>query len=548
MNFYSKIKKEKDIEKHLKLKLLGTVPIYSDKIQNIEDGNKEKLCIEESINDIRKNISTTSLEKDKAILITSCHLGEGKSWIAVNIGASFTAINKKVILVVADMLKDKIYENCDMELLKKYIEKTSVPNFDILTDRGVQFNSSKLSEKNNIKKLIEQLKGIYDIIILDGLSSNLVKDSVLLSKAVDSTILVANSEKTKIRDLKDVRNSIQTAGGRIIGVILNKYKVEDTKKANKTISNNKKSDDKPKQNSKEQNRIYLKSIINKQNKHIEKLEKIIAKLNKKLDNNQKIENAIKSQEEKYIQELNTNTSEIKKIIEEKNNESILEYHENTEKIMEEFNKTKEEINKLESKINENIQEKIEQEITKMQENMKDEIRQEVISTQERINDTKIKIKKEAQEKIDKMQKEIKTETKEELSKIQEEMKKEIDKIQGKIQEETQKQISKINKETKQNINKIQEEMLEIINKTQEERQEVKDTIKPSTKNNKITSHPIDKDIMYEDLEKTAAYVISLEKENKPERENEKELKESKEYKFKMRYIYGKYFKRDKIYN
>ena len=501
--FRKKIRNEEDIEKYLKLKVLGIVPIYSEKIQKLNEENSSKEFIEESINKIRKNILDTISEKNKSILITSCNQGEGKSWISVNIGLSLASVNKKVLLIVTDMLKKNSNEVYNINDVKKNIKRTSVINFDILTNGASDLKTTKLPNKDKLNNLIENLKESYDIIIIDGPSSDFIKDSSKLSSICDSTIIVASSNQTKINDIKKLSNSIKKSGGTTNGAILNKYQKEgsldekaenDSNKLN--IKNKEKTKNKQKDKNKEANKLYLKLIIKKQNKHIEKLEKIILQLNKKLDNNLKVENAVNEQNGKFKKELENNNEELKRIIAE--------------------------------------------EIIKMQENLKEEIRQEVISTQERINNTKAEIQKETREKIEKMEKDIEVDTRKKIEEIKKETNKEIVHIQKKIKEETKQEISKIDEDKNEKLNEIRETIYEEIEKIQDKKEskkeiEVKDEVK--------TVHSINEDINYEDLEKTASYIISLNKEEKQEKE-----KAPKEYKFNMRYIYGKYFRRDKIYN
>lgn len=77
--------------------------------------------------------------------------------------------------------------------------------------------------------LLEQLKEICDIIIIDGTPSQLVADSLILTRLVDSTILVTASKQTKKDDLQRIITNIQNVGGKISGVVLNKIPVSSKK-------------------------------------------------------------------------------------------------------------------------------------------------------------------------------------------------------------------------------------------------------------------------------------------------------------------------------
>ena len=77
-------------------------------------------------------------------------------------------------------------------------------------------------EKN---KLIEDLKEACDIIIIDGTPCELVTDSVILSRIVDSTVIVTAHKETKKDNLQRVIRNIQNVGGHLAGVVVNKMPI-----------------------------------------------------------------------------------------------------------------------------------------------------------------------------------------------------------------------------------------------------------------------------------------------------------------------------------
>ena len=255
--FDNTIKKEEDIEEYIKVKSLGCVPINNNK-SDIINRDDTKSYITESINTIRTNILYMNSTKNaKTILITSCLPREGKSWMSTNIAVSFAETNKKVLLIDADMRKGRINKifnldnraglsnylfnmNSDVEndvyLAKEYIKETKIPNLHILTNGTIPPNPSELLASSNMKELLAILKSIYDIIIIDAPPCKLVSDSIVLSTIVDSSVIVTNSGKTKISDLKEVKKSINIVGGKIIGAIVNKSKAK-VKKYNKKYHN-----------------------------------------------------------------------------------------------------------------------------------------------------------------------------------------------------------------------------------------------------------------------------------------------------------------------
>ena len=73
--------------------------------------------------------------------------------------------------------------------------------------------------------LLDALRNSCDMIIIDGTPSELVTDSVILSRISDSTVIVTAHKITKKDALERVVKNIQNVGGKIAGVIINKVPI-----------------------------------------------------------------------------------------------------------------------------------------------------------------------------------------------------------------------------------------------------------------------------------------------------------------------------------
>ena len=112
------------------------------------------------------------------------------------------------------------------ESLKEYIQETEVNNLFIITSGNVPPNPAELIGSAQMVNLIENLKNVFDIIIFDGTPCELVADSIILSRLVDSVIIVTAYKKTKKDSLDRCIKNIQNVGGKIAGVILNKMPIK----------------------------------------------------------------------------------------------------------------------------------------------------------------------------------------------------------------------------------------------------------------------------------------------------------------------------------
>ena len=207
-----------------------------------------KSPISEVFRTLRTNIQFMNTSgKLKTLLVTSTLSGEGKSWTSANLAVTFAQAGKKVILVDADMRKGRQYtifgvsprpglsnylseigsgDNID---LADYIQETEVENLYLISAGNVPPNPSELLVTPQMVNLLDQLKELSDIVILDGTPSQLVTDSLILTRLVDSTIIVTASKETKKENLKRVINNINNVGGKISGIVVNKLPISAKK-------------------------------------------------------------------------------------------------------------------------------------------------------------------------------------------------------------------------------------------------------------------------------------------------------------------------------
>ena len=73
--------------------------------------------------------------------------------------------------------------------------------------------------------MMKKLEKICDIVIYDGTPTSLVTDALIISRKVDTTLIVCAHKKTKMDELEKVKRDILNVGGKIGGVIINKMPI-----------------------------------------------------------------------------------------------------------------------------------------------------------------------------------------------------------------------------------------------------------------------------------------------------------------------------------
>lgn len=185
--------------------------------ENKLTGLNDRSILGESFRILRTNLTYIfPLKKEKTgqtIMITSTIKGEGKTFTALNLSISFSIMNKKVLLIGADMRNPQLHNYLNIKKnrhgLQDYLHDISVdwhgtinkeclenPNLDIILSGTIPPNPAELLSNGRLEKLIAEAKDEYDFIIVDTPPTLLVTDTLVISHLVDTTLYVVRADYT----------------------------------------------------------------------------------------------------------------------------------------------------------------------------------------------------------------------------------------------------------------------------------------------------------------------------------------------------------------
>lgn len=210
-----------------KRKLLMTPLITQD---------KPKSVISEKFRGIRSNIMFSGADEEvRSVIITSEKPAAGKSIISANIAVTYAQAGYKTLIIDGDMRKPTqhyILEKSNYDGLSnlivgkssfhKSIESTRIENLDLLTSGPVPPNPSELIDSKRFEIIYQQLKEMYDMIIIDTPPVMSVTDAQVFMQYVKYCLLVIDTEKNNKNDIKKAKQLIEKAHGQVIGAVLNK--------------------------------------------------------------------------------------------------------------------------------------------------------------------------------------------------------------------------------------------------------------------------------------------------------------------------------------
>ena len=172
-------------------------------------------------------------EKCPVFVVTSMIPGEGKSLNCVNIAISFAQLNKRVLVIDADMRNPTVHRffslNCAnglSELLGGFADTVNfkasgVENLTILTAGELPVNPSELLNSEQMDKLLRLVREHFDFVFIDTPPVGLVVDPSALAQKVTGYVIVARPGHSDISEIKKGVSTLKELGGNVIGFVCN---------------------------------------------------------------------------------------------------------------------------------------------------------------------------------------------------------------------------------------------------------------------------------------------------------------------------------------
>ncbi len=199
--------------------------------------HRPKSVLAEAYRGLRTGVLLSSTPTaPKTVLVTSAHMGEGKTVTALNLAQAMAQRKGPVLIMDCDLRKGGVARALALKAEKGVstvltgthnLEEALQPSplqsdLWILPCGPVPPNPAELLGSDRMAELCKDLSRRYEHIIIDSPPVLLVTDATILSTLADGVVLVAESGKTPRPALVRTRRILDDAGARILGVVLNK--------------------------------------------------------------------------------------------------------------------------------------------------------------------------------------------------------------------------------------------------------------------------------------------------------------------------------------
>jgi succinoglycan biosynthesis transport protein ExoP len=255
------VKSSDDIGRHLGLPTLALIPHHfgSEKrrlrlaaANGIANGNggspvstglitleERHSPMAEAYRHLRTSLLFSSAGKPpQSILVTSSQPSEGKTTTAINTAVTLAQADADVVIVDCDLRRPRLHTYFDLDNtqgLTNYLsgERNTenlikscrdLSRLKVITSGPIPPNPAELLSSNEMKNLLQFLRGRYKHVIIDSPPAISFTDAAILSTLVDGVVIVAMAGKSSIHLMRRFKHRLGNIGARIYGVVLNGIK------------------------------------------------------------------------------------------------------------------------------------------------------------------------------------------------------------------------------------------------------------------------------------------------------------------------------------
>lgn len=179
----------------------------------------------------------------RVVALTSCNENEGKTTITLSLGKSLAELEKRVLVIDADMRKSVMAGRnttakntvglsellTGQKPLNDCVYMTQYDFLHIMFAGKYPPNPVELLSKQQFGILVQELREYYDYILIDTPPLGLVIDAAVIAPHCDGAILVMDDQKVHRYQAQGIVMQLKKAGSQLLGVVCNNTKKKSSK-------------------------------------------------------------------------------------------------------------------------------------------------------------------------------------------------------------------------------------------------------------------------------------------------------------------------------
>jgi len=172
----------------------------------------------------------------RTVMVTSSQAKDGKSTILANLGASFSELGLRVLIIDGDMRAPTVHRFMNIaidrglsEVLQgkakpdEVIRDTGVEGFFVMTAGSAVRNPAELLQSEVFDQLLDHCKQNFDMVLVDSGPVLMVSDPAIVSQKCDISMLVIRPSVDPKQKVFEAVRRLRSSKSNLRGCILNTY-------------------------------------------------------------------------------------------------------------------------------------------------------------------------------------------------------------------------------------------------------------------------------------------------------------------------------------
>ncbi|HXQ00379.1 MAG TPA: polysaccharide biosynthesis tyrosine autokinase [Solirubrobacteraceae bacterium] len=250
--FDRRIREPKDLEAVYGLPLLGVVPESPALARSARKGGSVGAAMSneaEAFHLIRAHLRYFNVDKElRTLLVASAAPGDGKTTVARHLASAAARMGSRVLLVEADLRRPTVAVQLDVTSgpgladvligaisLRDAVQSVALEQpsgegksgrtLDVLVaGAALPPNPGELIESRAMEVLLENVRSIYDLVVIDTPPLTAVSDAFPLLRKVDGVVIVGRVGRNRRDVAERLHHTLAGAGAPLLGVIANGLK------------------------------------------------------------------------------------------------------------------------------------------------------------------------------------------------------------------------------------------------------------------------------------------------------------------------------------
>ena len=183
---------------------------------------------------IQVGLEYSEVDKEiKVIQVCSSLKGEGKTTTLLNLACAYAETGKKVIALDLDFRRPKLHRTLEIEdkdgitdvlagniKLEDAIKHSDSIPFDIINRGSKAPFPAALLSSNELQEIVNTLKNMYDLVLVDCPPVIAVSDAIQVSKLCDGCLFIVSYEKTEKSAAKEAIKILKSNNIKIFGTVI----------------------------------------------------------------------------------------------------------------------------------------------------------------------------------------------------------------------------------------------------------------------------------------------------------------------------------------